>query len=249
MCYPDGSPEAAGYDDTVCPLDAGAIPQTYDCGHDDYFNPDPAPGSYLDDALERLPQRLHGRLRQLGMACGRDIVPAPSGQHGGADARRPAAARAQCSRPAPGPGSTPGELRAAVAARRRRRLGEHRRRDRRRLRGHRAPTSASPCAWSVTATNADGAAIAASPADRADRRRTPRRRVLTTTPTARAPQRVRIALRDRRTTPRARWRRRIVAVPAGREVRTDVGQGRGHAGHLAPAPVRRPQAGRAALRA
>ena len=63
MCYPDGSSGAQPYTTSVCPLVAGAIPQTYDCGHDDYFNPDPAPGSYLAHALERLHQRLHGPVR------------------------------------------------------------------------------------------------------------------------------------------------------------------------------------------
>ena len=49
MCYDDGSTEAGNYDPGVCPLAGGAIPQTYDCGHDDYFNPAPAAGTYLAD--------------------------------------------------------------------------------------------------------------------------------------------------------------------------------------------------------
>jgi hypothetical protein len=48
MCYDDGSPEAAGYNDTVCGSVAVAgISHTFDCNNDDYFNPSPATGSYL----------------------------------------------------------------------------------------------------------------------------------------------------------------------------------------------------------
>ena len=47
MCYSDGSSGSQPYTTGVCPIIAGAIPQTYHCGHDDYFNPDPAPGTYL----------------------------------------------------------------------------------------------------------------------------------------------------------------------------------------------------------
>jgi hypothetical protein len=44
MCYPDGTgppPQA------VCPSLPGPIDRHFDCGGDDYFNPQPAPGSYL----------------------------------------------------------------------------------------------------------------------------------------------------------------------------------------------------------
>ncbi len=46
MCYLEdaGAAHAMRND---CPRIGGAIPQTYDCGHDDYFNPSPAAGSYL----------------------------------------------------------------------------------------------------------------------------------------------------------------------------------------------------------
>ncbi len=43
MCYDDGGP-FADYEETACP-DAYAL----DCGGDDYFNPQPAPGQYLAD--------------------------------------------------------------------------------------------------------------------------------------------------------------------------------------------------------
>jgi len=40
MCYADGGPFSQ-YDPTVCAR------LHFDCGHDDYFHPDPSPGSYL----------------------------------------------------------------------------------------------------------------------------------------------------------------------------------------------------------
>src|SRR3954469_22067648 len=47
MCYQDGPAMSHGYSATTCAALAGAMPQTYDCGQDDYFNPAPPPGSYL----------------------------------------------------------------------------------------------------------------------------------------------------------------------------------------------------------
>ncbi len=46
MCYLEDSGAAHAMRND-CPRIGGAIPQTYDCGHDDYFNPSPTPGSYL----------------------------------------------------------------------------------------------------------------------------------------------------------------------------------------------------------
>jgi len=46
MCYTEDSGAAHAMRND-CPRIGGAIPQTYDCGHDDYFNPSPTPGSYL----------------------------------------------------------------------------------------------------------------------------------------------------------------------------------------------------------
>jgi hypothetical protein len=77
MCYPDGSPEAIHYDDSICQPDGGAIPQTYDCGHDDYFSPAPAPGSYLDTHWNVYRSAFMADCGQLGMACGYGVVPAP----------------------------------------------------------------------------------------------------------------------------------------------------------------------------
>jgi hypothetical protein len=47
MCYQDGPAMSHTYSSTVCAALAGALPQTYDCGQDDYFNPAPPQGSYL----------------------------------------------------------------------------------------------------------------------------------------------------------------------------------------------------------
>src|SRR3954453_7380107 len=38
MCYQDGPAMSHGYSATTCAALAGAMPQTYDCGQDDYFN-------------------------------------------------------------------------------------------------------------------------------------------------------------------------------------------------------------------
>jgi len=77
MCYPDGSPEAVNYDENVCPMAGGAIPQTYDCGHNDYYNPDPAVGSYLATHWNVYDSVFMAGCTQLGTACGGDIVPTP----------------------------------------------------------------------------------------------------------------------------------------------------------------------------
>jgi hypothetical protein len=45
MCYADGGPKNAM--STPCPVLTGIIGAAFDCGQDDYFNPAPAPGSYL----------------------------------------------------------------------------------------------------------------------------------------------------------------------------------------------------------
>jgi hypothetical protein len=74
MCYDDGSPGSPPYTTTACDFVGGAIPQTYDCGHDDYFNPDPAPGSYLATNWNVYDSAFFGACSQLGMACGSNIV-------------------------------------------------------------------------------------------------------------------------------------------------------------------------------
>jgi hypothetical protein len=77
MCYRDGSPEAASYSSSVCPTAAGTISQTYDCGHNDYYNPDPAAGSYLATHWNVYNSVFMASCAQLGTACGGDLVPTP----------------------------------------------------------------------------------------------------------------------------------------------------------------------------
>jgi hypothetical protein len=76
MCYDDDSSGSELYTGAVCPLADNAIPQTYDCGHDDYFNPDPAPLSYLETHWNVYRSAFMGACTQLGPACGDNIVPA-----------------------------------------------------------------------------------------------------------------------------------------------------------------------------
>lgn len=47
LCYRDATARSALYTERACEPIGGAIGQPLDCGGDDYFNPAPAPGSYL----------------------------------------------------------------------------------------------------------------------------------------------------------------------------------------------------------
>jgi hypothetical protein len=75
MCYDDGSAGSENYTTTMCPSSSGDIPDTYDCGHDDYFNPDPPANSYLATHWNLYDSDFFGACTQLGMACGSDVVP------------------------------------------------------------------------------------------------------------------------------------------------------------------------------
>jgi hypothetical protein len=77
MCYADGSPQQGSYTTSVCPAVSGAINQTYDCGHNDYYNPDPVIGSYLATHWNVYTSAFMAGCSQLGTACGGDIVPTP----------------------------------------------------------------------------------------------------------------------------------------------------------------------------
>jgi hypothetical protein len=48
MCYQDGPSPSHTYDPNVCAGAGGVIWATWDCNRDDYFNPSPPAGSYLD---------------------------------------------------------------------------------------------------------------------------------------------------------------------------------------------------------
>jgi hypothetical protein len=77
MCYQDGSAEGASYSDGVCPMESGAIPQTYDCGHNDYYDPSPTPSGYLATHWNVYNSAFMASCTQLGAACGGDVVATP----------------------------------------------------------------------------------------------------------------------------------------------------------------------------
>jgi hypothetical protein len=79
MCYTEdgGAAHAMQYD---CPRVGGAIPQAYDCGRDDYFNPAPAPGSYLASNWNVYDSAFLAACTQIAPACGggtEGLVPTP----------------------------------------------------------------------------------------------------------------------------------------------------------------------------
>jgi len=68
MCYDDGG---AGPRRTFqCGLRSGAILSAFDCNQDDYFNPSPAPGSYLASHWNVYDSAFLGSCRELRAACG-----------------------------------------------------------------------------------------------------------------------------------------------------------------------------------
>ena len=216
MCYPDGSPEAASYNPNVCPQAGGAIPQTYDCGHDDYFNPDPAVGSYLDTHWNVYSSVFMGACAKLGTACGDNIVPTVpvntalptvvgSSQPGavltasaGTWLNRPTAYTLQWQRAAGGDwASVPGAVGSNYVA-----------------------TNADAgvaLRVVVTASNADGSAIVASaPTAPVVAAIVP----VVATPKLAVPTSLRIALRDHARHSKGTLAATVVSVRAGREVRT-----------------------------
>jgi hypothetical protein len=68
MCYRDGGPNnVLTY---TCPLRGGEVPETYDCGGDDYFNATPAPGSWLATHWNVYNSAFLGSCAELAAACG-----------------------------------------------------------------------------------------------------------------------------------------------------------------------------------
>ena len=72
MCYVEdgGASHAMQYD---CPRVGGAIPQAYDCGRDDYFNPAPPAGSYLATHWNVYDSAFLAPCAQIAPACGGGI--------------------------------------------------------------------------------------------------------------------------------------------------------------------------------
>jgi hypothetical protein len=69
MCYTEdaGAAHAMQMDCSALP---GAIPQNYDCGRDDYFNPAPAPGTYLARNWNTYDSAFMAPCGELAPACG-----------------------------------------------------------------------------------------------------------------------------------------------------------------------------------
>jgi hypothetical protein len=69
MCYVEDA-GAAHAMTSDCPRVGGAIPQAYDCGRDDYFNPAPPAGSYLAGHWNVYDSAFLGSCAQVAPACG-----------------------------------------------------------------------------------------------------------------------------------------------------------------------------------
>ncbi|MGZ8632345.1 MAG: hypothetical protein ACXWZZ_00640 [Solirubrobacteraceae bacterium] len=214
MCYPDASSGSQPYTTSICSFVGGAIPQIYDCGHDDYFNPDPAADSYLATHWNVYTSAFMGSCAQLGMACGDNIVPTVP---------------VNTSLPAVLGATEPGAIITASAGtwlnnpttyalQWQRAVGS----DWASVPGATGASYALTTADAgtalrvlVTATNADGSAIAAS---------APTAPVVgpapPVTPKPPMPVSLRIALRDHARHAKGTLAATVVAVPAGREVRT-----------------------------
>ncbi|HEY6886491.1 MAG TPA: hypothetical protein VI300_01890 [Solirubrobacter sp.] len=78
MCYTENAGAAHPMVQDCAAL-PGAIAQSYDCGHDDYFNPAPPAGSYLATHWNTYDSAFLARCGELAPACGGGAlwVPAP----------------------------------------------------------------------------------------------------------------------------------------------------------------------------
>ena len=147
MCYLEG-PGAAHAMQYDCPRVGGAIPQAYDCGRDDYFNPAPPAGSYLathwnvyDSAFLAPCARDRPRLRRRH----RRARPDAAGQHGRSGALRLAAPRRQGRRAERRLAQRPADLQLSLAAPEAQELAAHLTRHPRDLRPHpRRPRPPAP---------------------------------------------------------------------------------------------------------
>ena len=69
MCYTEDAGAAHPMQQDCAAL-PGAIPQSYDCGRDDYFNPAPAPGSYLATHWNTYDSVFLAPCGEIAPACG-----------------------------------------------------------------------------------------------------------------------------------------------------------------------------------
>jgi hypothetical protein len=69
MCYVEDAGAAHPMQQDCAGL-PGAIPQSYDCGRDDYFNPAPAPGSYLATHWNTYDSAFLAGCGEIAPACG-----------------------------------------------------------------------------------------------------------------------------------------------------------------------------------
>jgi hypothetical protein len=69
MCYVEDSGASHGMQ-MDCAALPGAIPENYDCGHDDYFNPSPPAGSYLATHWNTYDSALLAPCGEITPACG-----------------------------------------------------------------------------------------------------------------------------------------------------------------------------------
>lgn len=81
MCYADGANPTVPYTTTACPQIAGSagMTQTYDCGGDDYFNPNPTAGNYLATHWNLYNSVFESSCATIGDACGADSAAPPAG--------------------------------------------------------------------------------------------------------------------------------------------------------------------------
>ena len=75
MCYDDGTLREPMFD--RCPAPENLVGARFDCGHDDYFSPNPTPGSYLATHLNVFNSTFLGTCPELGGACTGSPVAAP----------------------------------------------------------------------------------------------------------------------------------------------------------------------------
>ena len=69
MCYTEDAGASHPMQTDCAPIE-GAITQSYDCGRDDYFNPAPAPGSYLATHWNTYDSVFLATCQEIAPACG-----------------------------------------------------------------------------------------------------------------------------------------------------------------------------------